>query len=190
MLCWQARNLCGSQYCVSLFPPAVKAKVLISRLLIELRNSTLLGVEVLIIGRQVRTAFGGIIDLLGLDREGDLVIVELKRDKTMSKSIRTAFFAFSAVFALYLPEAQAFVSCSQTGAQAHQCTQSFSSSFYQWSEHGGHPGFYVGSTTNKTATWNCSNNSSQAYVACLDNRYQVGMFPITEEFEITCQVVA
>jgi len=38
--------------------------------------------DLLIIGRQVQTDFGGIIDLLCLDRNGDIVILELKRDKT------------------------------------------------------------------------------------------------------------
>lgn len=36
----------------------------------------------LVIGRQVPTDFGGFIDLLCLDRVGDIVVVELKRDKT------------------------------------------------------------------------------------------------------------
>lgn len=36
----------------------------------------------LLIGRQVETEFGGFIDLLSVDAAGDLVIVELKRDKT------------------------------------------------------------------------------------------------------------
>ena len=38
--------------------------------------------ELLVIGRQVETDFGGAIDLLCLHRTGDLVIVELKRDRT------------------------------------------------------------------------------------------------------------
>ena len=38
--------------------------------------------DLLVIGRQVDTDFGGIIDILCLDVEGDIVIVELKRDKT------------------------------------------------------------------------------------------------------------
>lgn len=42
----------------------------------------LLGLDICIIGRQVRTAYGGRIDLLGIDQEGDLVVIELKRDKT------------------------------------------------------------------------------------------------------------
>ncbi len=36
----------------------------------------------LVVGRQVETDFGGIIDLLCLERNGDLVILELKRQKT------------------------------------------------------------------------------------------------------------
>ena len=36
----------------------------------------------LVVGRQVETDFGGIIDLLCLERNGDLVIIELKRQKT------------------------------------------------------------------------------------------------------------
>lgn len=34
------------------------------------------------VGRQVETDFGGLIDLLCVDAAGDLVVVELKRDKT------------------------------------------------------------------------------------------------------------
>ena len=36
----------------------------------------------LVIGREVETDFGGFIDILCVDAEGDLVIVELKRDRT------------------------------------------------------------------------------------------------------------
>ena len=38
--------------------------------------------NLLIIGRQVSTNLGSIIDLLGVDRQGDVVVLELKRDKT------------------------------------------------------------------------------------------------------------
>ena len=43
---------------------------------------SLLGLQLMVIGRQISTDFGGSIDLLCLDPSGDLVIVELKRDKT------------------------------------------------------------------------------------------------------------
>ena len=45
-------------------------------------NPRLIGLEVLVLGRQIPTEFGGRIDILALDRDGDLVIVELKRDRT------------------------------------------------------------------------------------------------------------
>jgi RecB family endonuclease NucS len=38
--------------------------------------------ELLVVGRQVETDFGGVIDLLCVNEAADLVIVELKRDKT------------------------------------------------------------------------------------------------------------
>jgi hypothetical protein len=46
------------------------------------RDISILSDDLLVIGRQVETTFGGFIDLLCIDRAGDLVIVELKRDKT------------------------------------------------------------------------------------------------------------
>lgn len=42
----------------------------------------LLGERLLLIGRQVRTAHGGFIDLLAVDEEGNVHVLELKRDKT------------------------------------------------------------------------------------------------------------
>ena len=38
--------------------------------------------KMLVVGWEVRTDLGGFIDLLGLDREGNVVVVELKRDDT------------------------------------------------------------------------------------------------------------
>ncbi|MEI8019353.1 MAG: endonuclease NucS domain-containing protein [Schlesneria sp.] len=43
---------------------------------------SMLGPGLMLIGRQVLTAFGKYIDLLAIDRDGNLVIIELKRDKT------------------------------------------------------------------------------------------------------------
>jgi hypothetical protein len=45
-------------------------------------DPSILNLDALFIGRQVRTQYGGYIDLLGITREGDLVVIELKRDKT------------------------------------------------------------------------------------------------------------
>src|SRR5437868_3842832 len=46
------------------------------------RDITIIADDLLPIARQYQTKHGGIIDLLCLDRDGDIVIVELKRDKT------------------------------------------------------------------------------------------------------------
>ena len=46
------------------------------------KDISMISDELLVIGRQVRSFFGGIIDILCLDNNGDVVIVELKRDKT------------------------------------------------------------------------------------------------------------
>jgi hypothetical protein len=46
------------------------------------RDISILSDDLLVISRQVETAFGGFIDLLCISRSGDLVIIELKRDKT------------------------------------------------------------------------------------------------------------
>lgn len=42
----------------------------------------------LIIGREVLTDLGGFIDLLGLDRQGNVVVVELKSDRTPRTRLR------------------------------------------------------------------------------------------------------
>ena len=44
----------------------------------------------LVIGQQVETEYGGIIDLLAIDKAGDLVILELKKDKTPRQIVAQA----------------------------------------------------------------------------------------------------
>ncbi|MCH8284006.1 MAG: DUF91 domain-containing protein, partial [Chloroflexi bacterium] len=46
------------------------------------RDISIIADDLLVIGEEVPTAFGGRIDLLCLDSRGDLVVIELKRDKT------------------------------------------------------------------------------------------------------------
>lgn len=45
-------------------------------------NISIVSPDLLVIGRQVETSFGGLIDLLCMEENGDIVILELKRDKT------------------------------------------------------------------------------------------------------------
>lgn len=46
------------------------------------RDTSLLGMDLLVIGRQVTTAHGGYIDVLAVNSEGHLHVLELKRDRT------------------------------------------------------------------------------------------------------------
>lgn len=57
---------------------------------LESNPDTIFERDLLIIGRQVSTNLGGVIDLLGVDREGNVVIVELKRDRTTRDIIAQA----------------------------------------------------------------------------------------------------
>lgn len=46
------------------------------------KDISMLGIDALIIGRQVHTSYGGFIDLLAINSDGELIIMELKRSKT------------------------------------------------------------------------------------------------------------
>lgn len=46
------------------------------------QDISIISEDLLVVGRQIETDFSGIIDLLCLERNGDLVILELKRQKT------------------------------------------------------------------------------------------------------------
>jgi len=45
-------------------------------------DPSILGMDIAIVGRQVQTPFRGRIDLLGLDRDANCVVLELKRGRT------------------------------------------------------------------------------------------------------------
>ena len=46
--------------------------------------------KLLMIGRQVTTNLGSVIDLLAIDRQGDTVVLELKRDRTPRETLAQA----------------------------------------------------------------------------------------------------
>ena len=46
------------------------------------QDVSILGLDVMVVGRQVLTAHGKFVDLLAIDADGDLYAIELKRDRT------------------------------------------------------------------------------------------------------------
>lgn len=51
------------------------------------KDPSILGLDVVVIGREVVTDFGGRIDILAIDRDGTLTVVELKRDKSPREAV-------------------------------------------------------------------------------------------------------
>lgn len=51
---------------------------------------TLTGLDLLLIGRQVKTDYGGIVDILAVDSDGHLHVLELKRDRTPREIVAQA----------------------------------------------------------------------------------------------------
>ena len=67
----------------------------------------LLGLDALIIGRQLQTDHGKYIDLLAMDVSGNLIIIELKKDKTPREVVAQALDYASWVRTLTTPEVYA-----------------------------------------------------------------------------------
>lgn len=65
-------------------------------------NPEILGSDIAIIGEQVRTKSGP-LDFLGIDREGNLVIIELKRDK-LPREVLAQAIDYAADLSSYEPE--------------------------------------------------------------------------------------
>lgn len=78
--------------------------------------------KLLIIGRQVPTNLGGFIDLLGIDRHGNVVVLELKRDRTPRETLAQAFEYASSVEGLDLEQLEA-IFCSYSGDEAAKLGQ-------------------------------------------------------------------
>lgn len=68
---------------------------------------TLTGVDLLLVARQVRTDFGGIIDILATDADAHLHILELKRDRTPREIVAQALDYGSWVHGLTLDQVSA-----------------------------------------------------------------------------------
>jgi RecB family endonuclease NucS len=54
------------------------------------KDISILGLDLLVVGRQVVTAYGKKIDLLAIDQDGALYVIELKRDKTPREVVAQA----------------------------------------------------------------------------------------------------
>lgn len=67
------------------------------------KSPSILGEELLVVGKEVTLASGKRLDLLCLDKEGALVIVELKRDDSGS-SVEWQAIKYASYFSNYLPE--------------------------------------------------------------------------------------
>lgn len=71
------------------------------------KDPSLLGLDALIIGRQVPTDHGKYIDLLALDANGSIVIIELKKDRTPREIVAQVLDYASWVGTLTTPEVSA-----------------------------------------------------------------------------------
>lgn len=70
-------------------------------------DPTLTGMELLVVGRQVATSFGGWIDVLAVDVDGRLHVLELKRDRTPRDVVAQVLDYGSWVQTLTLDEVEA-----------------------------------------------------------------------------------
>ena len=66
------------------------------------------GIDLLVVGRQVRTAYGGYIDLLALDADGRVHVLEIKRDRTPRDVVAQTLDYGSWVQALGLEDLEQF----------------------------------------------------------------------------------
>ncbi|MBV10594.1 MAG: recombinase RecB [Rubinisphaera sp.] len=78
---------------------------------------SLLGSDLMLIGQQVTTAFGKYIDLLAMDSEGNLVVIELKRDKTPREVVAQALDYASWVDGLSYNEIAELYAAHNTGEE-------------------------------------------------------------------------
>lgn len=94
---------------------SLKSEKELENLLCE--NIEILNKDWLVIGRQVKTSAGKYIDILCMDRDGDLVIVELKKDLTPREVTAQVIDYASCVAALKLEEIAEFYLQFSNGKQ-------------------------------------------------------------------------
>lgn len=85
------------------------------------------GTDLLIVGRQVRTPHGGFIDLLGLDEDGRVHLLELKRDRTPREVVAQVLDYGSWVQSLTLEELEG-IFLESVGGES-QLDESFAARF-------------------------------------------------------------
>lgn len=89
-------------------------------------NIGILDPTLMIIGRQVPTAFGKFIDLLAIDGEGNLTVIELKKDKTPREVVAQVLDYASWIQTLSYEEITALYSDKNPG---HRFEEAFSERF-------------------------------------------------------------
>jgi hypothetical protein len=79
-------------------------------------DPSMVGLEILVIGRQVITAAGGYIDVLGVDGDGHLHVIELKRDRTPRDVVAQTLDYGAWIVDLDLDQVRALFAEHQSGA--------------------------------------------------------------------------
>jgi len=74
--------------------------------------------DLLVIGRQVPSELGGILDILAIDRNGDLAVLELKRDKTPRQVVAQALHYAAWVWTLSWEQIDQ-IATEQSGGRPH-----------------------------------------------------------------------
>ena len=94
------------------------------------QDPNLLGADILIIGRQVTTGFGKKIDLLGINADGQLVVIELKRDRTPRDVVAQLLDYGSWVRSLSYEEiTEIYENYAGSGSDSIQFEEAFSAKF-------------------------------------------------------------
>lgn len=88
-------------------------------------DPSLTGLDVLVLGRQVLTDYGGIIDVLAIDSDAQLHVIELKRNKTPREVIAQTLDYASWVQTLTLDGASAIYSSQHDGELADAFAERF-----------------------------------------------------------------